>query len=92
MPKHNLLHFASTLGRVVERCRAWCSSLGIPFFRFSPLISADLPLDSSDNRLLLQMMWETEAYLHQCRDRIHRLASLLVDDGEVHTVGGLKSQ
>ncbi|KAM7542291.1 hypothetical protein Aperf_G00000017547 [Anoplocephala perfoliata] len=68
-------------GRIVERSRAWCSSLGIPFFRFSPLLSENVSLDSKDVRAILQMLWETEAYLCNCQDRIIRLAeSLLASD------------
>ncbi|VDM30723.1 unnamed protein product [Hydatigera taeniaeformis] len=64
-------------GRIVERSRAWCSSLGVPFFRFSPLLSENVALDTKDTRAILQMLWETEAYLCNCRDRILRLADSL---------------
>ncbi|KAL5962492.1 85/88 kDa calcium-independent phospholipase A2, partial [Taenia solium] len=65
-------------GRIVERSRAWCSSLGVPFFRFSPLLSENVALDTKDTRAILQMLWETEAYLCNCRDRILRLADSLL--------------
>ncbi|VDL88060.1 unnamed protein product [Schistocephalus solidus] len=70
---HTLLssihHIQSTRGRVVERSRAWCSSLGVPFFRFSPLLSSEVALNVTDSKIILQMLWETEAYLCSCRDR-----------------------
>lgn len=62
----------------MERSRAWCSSLGIPFFRFSPLLSENVSLDTKDDRVILQMLWETEAYLLNCQDRIIRLADSLL--------------
>ncbi|KAM3180636.1 hypothetical protein ACTXT7_015904, partial [Hymenolepis weldensis] len=65
-------------GRIVERSRAWCSSLGIPFFRFSPLLSDNIALDTKDERAILQMLWETEAYLCNCQDRILRLVDSLL--------------
>ncbi|VDQ10699.1 unnamed protein product [Trichobilharzia regenti] len=63
--------------RVVDRASAWCGSLGVPFFRLSPPLSADVCLDSTDVKQLLQMVVETQAYLHRVRDRIELLASLL---------------
>uniref|UniRef100_A0A5K3F0T9 phospholipase A2 n=1 Tax=Mesocestoides corti TaxID=53468 RepID=A0A5K3F0T9_MESCO len=67
-------------GRVVERSRAWCSSMGIPFFRFSPMLSENVSLDTKDTRTILQMLWETEAYLCNCHDRIDRLAESLLTE------------
>ncbi|KAG5443311.1 85/88 kDa calcium-independent phospholipase A2 [Clonorchis sinensis] len=66
-----------TEGPVVDRASAWCASLGVPFFRFSPRISLHITLDTTDTKELLQMVWETEAYLYRARDRLERLASML---------------
>lgn len=43
----NLLVDQATLadGRVVDRARAWCSMIGVPYFRFNPQMSVDLPMD-----------------------------------------------
>lgn len=43
----NLLVDQATLadGRVVDRARAWCSMIGVPYFRFNPPMSVDLPMD-----------------------------------------------
>ncbi|VDD74908.1 unnamed protein product [Mesocestoides corti] len=75
-----LLHSLNLQGRVVERSRAWCSSMGIPFFRFSPMLSENVSLDTKDTRTILQMLWETEAYLCNCHDRIDRLAESLLTE------------
>lgn len=68
-------------GRPVDRARAWCGMLEIPFYRFSPPIS-DVELDEHDNKKLTQMMWETQCYIAANRDRIKRLASYLRRDTE----------
>ncbi|CAH8565248.1 unnamed protein product [Schistosoma turkestanicum] len=64
-------------GRVVDRASAWCGSLGVPFFRFSPPLSTDVGLDSTDSKELLLMIVETQTYLRRVRERIELLASLL---------------
>lgn len=32
-------------GRVIDRARAWCSMIGVPYFRFNPQMSVDLAMD-----------------------------------------------
>ncbi|KAF8566671.1 hypothetical protein P879_01511 [Paragonimus westermani] len=64
-------------GPVVDRASAWCASLGVPFFRFSPCLSLHVTLDTTDTKALLQMVWETEAYLYRARCRLNQLASML---------------
>jgi hypothetical protein len=32
-------------GRVVDRARAWCSMIGVPYFRFNPQMSVDVQMD-----------------------------------------------
>ncbi|KAF5394933.1 Calcium-independent phospholipase A2 [Paragonimus heterotremus] len=64
-------------GPVVDRASAWCASLGVPFFRFSPCLSLHVTLDTTDTKELLQMVWETEAYLYRARCRLNQLASML---------------
>jgi calcium-independent phospholipase A2 len=68
-------------GRPVDRARAWCGMMEVPFYRFSPPIS-DIELDEHDNAKLTQMMWETQCYIAANRDRIKRLASYLRQDTE----------
>lgn len=41
---------------IVDRAQAWCSTLGVPYFRLSPPISEQLPLDvKSDSELVNAM-------------------------------------
>ncbi|KAK7501258.1 hypothetical protein BaRGS_00007383 [Batillaria attramentaria] len=64
-------------GRVVDRSRAWCSMIGVPFFRFSPQLSADIPLDCHEHSTLIDMMWQTHCYMVANRHRVHELANLV---------------
>ncbi|CAL8073611.1 unnamed protein product [Calicophoron daubneyi] len=66
-----------TEGAVVDRAAAWCASLGVPFFRMSPRISLHIPLNTVDTKELLQLVWETEVYLYNIRDRIQQLGAIL---------------
>ncbi len=50
-------------GRPVDRSRAWCQSLSVPFFRFSPPLSREVALDETDDEKLVSMIWETECYM-----------------------------
>ncbi|KRY30350.1 85/88 kDa calcium-independent phospholipase A2, partial [Trichinella spiralis] len=47
-----------TDGCVVDRCRAWCESLGAAYFRLTPEIN-DLCLDETDDSRLIDACWET---------------------------------
>jgi hypothetical protein len=40
-----ILDFQLADGRVVDRARAWCSMIGVPYFRFNPQLSVDIPMD-----------------------------------------------
>lgn len=94
----NLLVDQATMadGRVVDRARAWCSMIGVPYFRFNPQMSVDLPMDEkmdapvrcepanlnfSSNFLyssqLINMMWETKAYMYQNRNKVIEMINLL---------------
>ncbi|XP_033738076.1 85/88 kDa calcium-independent phospholipase A2-like [Pecten maximus] len=64
-------------GSPVDRSRAWCSMLNVPFARFSPHLSLDLPLDCHDNKQLINMMWETQCYIEANKHRVQRVASML---------------
>ncbi|XP_050301399.1 85/88 kDa calcium-independent phospholipase A2 isoform X2 [Anthonomus grandis grandis] len=64
-------------GRVVDRARAWCSSLGIPYFRFSPQMSEEIAMDEKSDEKLCNMLWETKAYMHENINLMRELADLL---------------
>ncbi|XP_050391680.2 85/88 kDa calcium-independent phospholipase A2 [Patella vulgata] len=64
-------------GRPVDRSRAWCSMINVPFYRFSPQLSEHVGLDCHDNKTLINMMWETQCYMVANRHRVNELTSLL---------------
>jgi calcium-independent phospholipase A2 len=75
----NLLVDQATLadGRVIDRARAWCSMIGVPYFRFNPQMSVDLPMDEKIDAHLINMMWETKAYMYQNRNKVIEMINLL---------------
>lgn len=64
-------------GPPVDRSRAWCSMLNIPFCRLSPRISEDFPLDCHDDKSIIQMMWETQCYIVANKAKIDKVGKLL---------------
>lgn len=75
----NLLVDQATLadGRVIDRARAWCSMIGVPYFRFNPQMSVDLPMDEKMDAPLINLMWETKAYMYQNRNKVIEMINLL---------------
>lgn len=78
-------------GRPVDRARAWCSMINVPFYRFSPQLSEDISLDCSDNKTLITMLWETQCYVIANKHRIQQVAQLLLA-GQGHSCGNDKVQ
>ncbi|XP_052770064.1 85/88 kDa calcium-independent phospholipase A2-like isoform X2 [Mya arenaria] len=64
-------------GRPVDRARAWCSMINVPFYRFSPQLSEDIALDCTDNESLINMLWDTQCYIVANHHRIQQVAQLL---------------
>ncbi|XP_041449949.1 85/88 kDa calcium-independent phospholipase A2 isoform X1 [Drosophila obscura] len=64
-------------GRVVDRARAWCSTIGIPYFRFNPQLSEDIAMDEKDDQKLINMLWHTKAYMHANRNKIIEMINFL---------------
>uniref|UniRef100_A0A182WCR4 phospholipase A2 n=1 Tax=Anopheles minimus TaxID=112268 RepID=A0A182WCR4_9DIPT len=64
-------------GRVVDRARAWCSMIGVPYFRFNPQMSVDIAMDEKIDEPLINMLWEAKAYMHSNRNQVIELINLL---------------
>ncbi|KAL3275689.1 hypothetical protein HHI36_020440 [Cryptolaemus montrouzieri] len=64
-------------GRVVDRARSWCSSIGVPYFRFCPQMSEEFALNEKDDEKLCKMLWETKVYMRKNLGRIKELANIL---------------
>nr|CAD7201715.1 unnamed protein product [Timema douglasi] len=67
-------------GRVVDRARAWCSMIGVPYYRFTPQMSEDIAMDERSDEKLVNMLWETRAYTHANRHVLNELVALLNKD------------
>ncbi|XP_067830661.1 85/88 kDa calcium-independent phospholipase A2 isoform X3 [Heptranchias perlo] len=65
-------------GRAVDRARAWCEMVDIPYFRLNSQLKTDVMLDEIDDAILVNMLWETQIYIHQERERIQQLVQLLL--------------
>uniref|UniRef100_A0A0N4ZRA5 phospholipase A2 n=1 Tax=Parastrongyloides trichosuri TaxID=131310 RepID=A0A0N4ZRA5_PARTI len=50
-------------GEPVNRGRSWAHSMKSPFFRFSPPFTQEIDLDCKDDKVIINMLWETEIYL-----------------------------
>uniref|UniRef100_A0A6B2E6X8 phospholipase A2 n=1 Tax=Phlebotomus kandelakii TaxID=1109342 RepID=A0A6B2E6X8_9DIPT len=64
-------------GRVVDRARAWCSMIEVPYFRFNPQLSEDVPMDEKSDQKLINMMWESKAYIYANRNKVIEMINLL---------------
>jgi len=63
--------------RIVDRSRAWCGSMGVAYFRFSPHMAVDVELDEKDDKVLVDLMWTTMAYIHQRKDDVMAIKEIL---------------
>lgn len=67
-------------GRVVERAKAWCSSIEVPFYRFSPQMMEDVKLDEKDDEKLVDLLWETRCYMVANQYFISEMLRTLVEN------------
>ena len=52
--------------------------VGLPYFRLNPPLSSDVELDENEDRILINMLWETRIYLHKNRDLLQRAGRILL--------------
>ncbi|KAK5642233.1 hypothetical protein RI129_008400 [Pyrocoelia pectoralis] len=64
-------------GRVVDRARAWCSMVGVPYFRFSPQMSEEISMDEKSDETLCRMLWEAKAYMHSNITTLKEISDLV---------------
>lgn len=68
-------------GRVVDRARAWCAALHVPYFRFNPQLSEDCNIDEHDDAKLVRVMWEARAYMQSQAGHLLQLKDFLLNRG-----------
>ncbi|CAG0904219.1 unnamed protein product [Cyprideis torosa] len=61
----------------VDRARAWCYSLGVPYFRLNPPLSEETQLDEQDDAKLALGLWETMVYIRERKDEFEDIARIL---------------
>ena len=61
-------------GRVVDQARAWCSALGVAFYRFSPQLADDIKLDETDDKILAEMMQTDMVHVCERKEDIRQWA------------------
>lgn len=64
-------------GRVIDRARTWCSTIGVPYFRFSPQLSEEIAMNEMSDEKLCNMLWETKVFMYNNRSTIKQIADLL---------------
>lgn len=64
-------------GRVVDRARAWCSMIGVPYFRFNPQLSEDIAMDEKNDVKLIKMLFEAKAYMHANRNKVIEMINII---------------
>ncbi|XP_062542615.1 85/88 kDa calcium-independent phospholipase A2 isoform X5 [Armigeres subalbatus] len=64
-------------GRVVDRARAWCSMIGVPYYRFNPQMSVDIAMDEKIDEPLINMLWEVKAYMYTNRRKVIEMINQL---------------
>ena len=64
-------------GQVVERSKAWCSAIDVPYFRLNPPISDNVQMDETGNIKLVNVLWETTAYMLSRKEEFDELVLLL---------------
>lgn len=70
---------------VVDRAQSWCASMAVPYFRLSPPLSEQLPLDATDDLDMVNMLWEAKTYCYKQTKNFDKLA-LLLDGPTAKTV------
>jgi len=63
--------------RSLDRGRAWCQSLDIPFFRLSPSLREPIEIGDPDKSKTINLMWDTMAYMHEHREEVKAMAELI---------------
>lgn len=64
-------------GRVVDRARTWCSTIGVPYYRFNPQLSTEIAMDEKSDEILVNMIWTAKAFMHANRDQVNELAAII---------------
>lgn len=65
---------------ILDRAQAWCSSLGIPYFRISPPLATIFSIDDKRDEQLINALWQTKLYMRAMRPQLQQLGDLMDAD------------
>ncbi|NWZ42674.1 PLPL9 phospholipase, partial [Brachypodius atriceps] len=60
-------------GPAVNRARAWCEMIDVPYFRLSPQLDTEVMLDEVNDAVLVNALWDTQLYIYQQREQFEQL-------------------
>lgn len=69
-----------TEDHILDRAQAWCSSIGIPYFRINPPLATLFSIDDKRDEQLINALWQAKLYMRAMRPQLEELGWLL--DGE----------
>lgn len=69
-----------TEDHVLDRAQAWCSSLGVPYFRINPPLTNICPIDDKRDEQIISALWQTKLYMRSMNKQIIQLAKILDED------------
>ncbi|XP_063675168.1 85/88 kDa calcium-independent phospholipase A2-like isoform X2 [Bolinopsis microptera] len=69
---------AATDGAVVMGAKAWCESIGSYYFRLQPQMSYNMKMDETDNKNLVECLWDVQCFIYQHKDQFAKMTDLLM--------------
>ena len=65
-------------GSQVDRSKSWCASMNCPFFRLDPILDKKIDLGELDERVLINLMFESLLCVKREYNRINAVARILL--------------
>lgn len=65
-------------GQEVRRARAWCKSIGVPYYRFSPELSTNISPAETNLSVLIDLLYDTQLYIWDNHSMIDDVARLIL--------------
>lgn len=72
-----------TEDHVLDRAQAWCSSLGVPYFRINPPLATLFSIDDKRDEQLINALWQAKLYMRVMRPQLEEISQLLDHPQEV---------
>ena len=62
---------------ITKRAESWCNMIDAQYFRLNSQLQNEIPLDTINDEILMQVLWETQIYIHKNKKKISKIARLL---------------